>query len=145
MKKRNTFNEKRRVIMISLIYILKFAMFLKQVYIYIYLYKYYERKKGSNYISRQACFVNCFTLQGFNYCLSTVPRKNRLTDFLYICIYLYLSVSFWWEKKDVCFMCIKGVYIYIYTCNQSSFVVFSWIYHHTKFILVIYNWNLWIL
>ena len=28
--------------------------------------KYYERKKGRNYISRQACFVNRFTLQGFN-------------------------------------------------------------------------------
>ena len=34
--------------------------------IYIYIYKYYERKKGRNYISRQACFVNRFTLQGFN-------------------------------------------------------------------------------
>ena len=31
-----------------------------------YIYKYYERKKGRNYISRQACFVNRFTLQGFN-------------------------------------------------------------------------------
>ena len=28
--------------------------------------KYYERKKRRNYISRQACFVNRFTLQGFN-------------------------------------------------------------------------------
>ena len=36
------------------------------VYIYIYINKYYERKKGRNYISRQACFVNRFTLQGFN-------------------------------------------------------------------------------
>ena len=36
MKKRNTFNEKRRVIMICLIYILKFAMFFKTgIYIYI--------------------------------------------------------------------------------------------------------------
>ena len=31
----------------------------------IYIYIYYERKKGRNYISRQACFVNRFTLQGF--------------------------------------------------------------------------------
>ena len=39
MKKRNTFNEKRRVIMICLIYILKFAMFFKTgIYIYIYIY-----------------------------------------------------------------------------------------------------------
>ena len=30
--------------------------------------KYYERKKGRNYISRQACFVNRFTLQGFDIC-----------------------------------------------------------------------------
>ena len=36
------------------------------IYIYIYIYIYYERKKGRNYISRQACFVNRFTLQGFN-------------------------------------------------------------------------------
>ena len=36
------------------------------IYIYINIYKYYERKKGRNYISRQACFVNRFTLQGFN-------------------------------------------------------------------------------
>ena len=28
-------------------------------------------KKGRNYISRQACFVNRFTLQGFN-CLGFV-------------------------------------------------------------------------
>ena len=34
--------------------------------IYIYIYKYYERKKGHNYISRQACFMKRFTLQGFN-------------------------------------------------------------------------------
>ena len=27
--------------------------------------KYFKRKKGRNYISRQACFVNRFTLQGF--------------------------------------------------------------------------------
>ena len=37
------------------------------IYIYIiYIYKYYERKKRRNYISQQACFVNRFTLQGFN-------------------------------------------------------------------------------
>ena len=28
--------------------------------------KLWEEKKGRNYISRQACFVNRFTLQGFN-------------------------------------------------------------------------------
>ena len=58
------------------------------IYIYIYIYieevcksifawnsaqyveaeqnKYYERKKRRNYVSRRACFVNRFTLQGFN-------------------------------------------------------------------------------
>ena len=40
--------------------------FIFLAYIYIYIYKYYERKKGRNYISRQACFVNRFTFQGFN-------------------------------------------------------------------------------
>ena len=30
--------------------------------------KYYEGKKGRNYISRQGCFVNRFTLQGFDIC-----------------------------------------------------------------------------
>ena len=46
---------------------------IEQIYIYIYIYiyininKYYERKKRRNYISRQACFVNRFTLQGFVY------------------------------------------------------------------------------
>ena len=38
--------------------------------------KYYERKKGRNYISRQACFVNRFTLQGFN---------------IYVCMYVCIS------------------------------------------------------
>ena len=92
-------------------------------FMYIYIYKYYERKKGRNYISRQACFVNRFTLQGFKIkplkseaihetglsgnvvasffpliifillcfnVLSTVPRENRLADFLYIYIYIYI-------------------------------------------------------
>ena len=36
-------------------------------HIYIYIYVNIMRgKKGRNYISRQACFVNRFTLQGFN-------------------------------------------------------------------------------
>ena len=55
-------------------------------HIYIYIYKYYERKKGRNYISRQACFVNRFTLQGFNiyiyiYIL-TLSSLNPKTKFL---------------------------------------------------------------
>ena len=41
----------------------------------MYIYKYYEGKKGRNYVSRQACFVNRFTLQGFKYIL-----------LLYICV-----------------------------------------------------------
>ena len=36
------------------------------IYIYIYIYKYYEREKGTQLHFRQACFVNRFTLQGFN-------------------------------------------------------------------------------
>ena len=94
--------------------------------IYIYIYKYYERKKGRNYISRQACFVNRFSeaihetgLSGnvvtsffpciifillcFNV-LSTVPRENRLADFLYIYIYIYilsiLLLSYGTDKEN---------------------------------------------
>ena len=36
------------------------------IYIYIYIYKYFKRKKDATTFSRQACFVNRFTLQGFN-------------------------------------------------------------------------------
>ena len=67
-------------------------------------------KKDATTYSRQACFVNRFTLQGFKrecreyvvasffpliifilLCfnvLSTVPRENRLANFLYIYIYI---------------------------------------------------------
>ena len=83
-------------------------------YIYIYIYKHFKRKKDATTFSRQACFVNRFTLQGFKSeaihetglsgkcscvlfplkifillyfnVLSTVPRENRLADFLYIYI-----------------------------------------------------------
>ena len=76
-------------------------------------YIYYERKKDATTYSRQACFVNRFTLQGFKrecreyvvasffsliifilLCfnvLSTVPCENRFADFLYIYIYICLS------------------------------------------------------
>ena len=71
-------------------------------------------KKDAATYSRQACFVNRFTLQGFKrecreyvvasffpliifilLCfnvLSTVPCENRLADFLYIYIYIYIAV-----------------------------------------------------
>ena len=52
------------------------------IYIYIYIYKYYEGKKGRNYVSRQACFVNRFTLQGFN--------VLGLGLYIYIYIYIYI-------------------------------------------------------
>ena len=48
-------------------------------------------KKGRNYISRQALRpffpLIIFILLCFNV-LSTVPRENRLADFLYIYIYI---------------------------------------------------------
>ena len=75
------------------------------VCLYICIYIYYERKKGCNYISRQACFVNRFTLQGFKMgnvvtsffpliifillcfnVLSTVPCENRLA-------YIYMQLK----------------------------------------------------
>ena len=46
--------------------VLNLDMKAKALYaIYIYIYIYIRGKKGRNYISRQACFVNRFTLQGF--------------------------------------------------------------------------------
>ena len=79
-------------------------------------------KKGRNYISRQACFVNRFTLQGLflfvclfflifiPLCfkvLSTVPRENRLADLqtcrliytYYIHIYIYIFFFFFFKRK----------------------------------------------
>ena len=88
------------------------------IYIYIYTYIYIHinimrGKKDATTYSRQACFVNRFTLQGFKrecreyvvasffpliifilLCfnlLSTVPCENWLADFLYIYIYICLS------------------------------------------------------
>ena len=50
--------------------------------------KYYERKKGRNYISLGNVVASffpliIFILPCFNV-LSTVPRENRLADFLYM-------------------------------------------------------------
>ena len=90
------------------------------IYIYIYICKYFQRKKDATTFSRQACFVNRFTLQGFKSeaihetglsgkrscvlfpvkifiplyfnVLSTVPRENRLADSLYICVCMYVYI-----------------------------------------------------
>ena len=42
-------------------------------------------------------------------------------------MYIFISKCLFLMRKKgcICFMCIKGVYIYIYTCNQRSFVVLS--------------------
>ena len=74
---------------------------------------YYERKKRRNYISRQACFVNRFTLQGFKIfillyfnVLSTLPRENRPADFLHIYVDLFRSgltmhaYVLWWIHNN---------------------------------------------
>ena len=78
------------------------------IYIYIYVhkykYKYYERKKRRNYISRQACFVNRFTLQGFKPLLQRIEhcytRKStcRLPKYKYKYIFIYTNFFFLFEE-----------------------------------------------
>ena len=55
----------------------------------IYIYIYYERKKGRNYISRQACFVNRFTLQGFYI-------------YIYIYFFFFLALNKLTYKIQIC-------------------------------------------
>ena len=57
-------------------------------------------KKGRNYISRQACFVNRFTLQGFK-------PIYRLPIYIYIYIYVYIYMYI--------YICMY-IYVYIYIC-----------------------------
>ena len=58
------------------------------IYIYIYIYIYYERKKEKE---RKKFILLCFNV------LSTVPRENRLADFLYI--YIHIIVYTWMVTK----------------------------------------------
>ena len=55
-------------------------------------------KKGRNYISRQACFVNRFTLQGFNIYIYIQHTYTHTLWFLYLKVFqLYVF------KDDVTF------------------------------------------
>ena len=40
------------------------------IYIFFFFFFFFKRKKGRNSISRHACFVNRFTLQGFQLCIN---------------------------------------------------------------------------
>ena len=95
-------------------------------------------KKRRNYISRQACFVNRFTLQGFNFFPShniysallqriehSSTRKStcRLPIYLYIYIYIYIHLSIYRKSAgrfsrgrvlNTFFPLIIFIYIYIY-------------------------------
>ena len=95
-------------------------------------------KKRRNYISRQACFLFetglsgyvvasffpliIFILLCFNV-LSTVPRENRLADFLYIyicmeihtCVYIFIHLELLLNflvptivNSDIHFLCVIG-------------------------------------
>ena len=85
------------------------------IYIYIYIYIYYERKKRHNYISRQACFMNRFTLQGFN--------VNRLVGICSCVVFsshniysaLLQRIEHCSTRKSTCRLPIYiSIYIYIY-------------------------------
>ena len=83
------------------------------IHIYIYIYIYYERKKRRNYISRQACFVNRFTLQGF----------NIIIFYYYIFIFIFIYFIF--------------IYIYIYIYIFMYLYIFL-LYYYYIFLLFIY-------
>ena len=62
-------------------------------FIYIYIYIYYERKKEKE---RKKFILLCFNV------LSTVPRENRLADFLYIYIYIHTHHSIYLDGDEIC-------------------------------------------
>ena len=70
-----------------LIYIYIYIYIFFFLYTHIYTDKYYERKKGRNYISRKACFVNRFTLQGFK-----IYKQIYIYIYIYIFIYIYKHI-----------------------------------------------------
>ena len=80
------------------------------IYIYIYINKYYERKKRRNYISRQACFVNRFTLQGFN------------EIYIYVCMYKMKTkcvLGMAWQMKVYLSICLIPLTTRGLRCNIS--------------------------
>ena len=81
--------------------------------VHIYIYKYYERKKGRNYISWQACFVNRFTLQGFNGFINRLVGKCSYILFSSHNIYsaLLQRIEHCSTRKSTCRL---PIYIYIF-------------------------------
>ena len=62
------------------------------VYVYIYIFKYLRGKKDATTFSRQACFVNRFTIGAL---LSVINRARELIFFqrnVYTYIYIYIYI-----------------------------------------------------
>ena len=90
-------------------------------------YIYILRKKGRNYISRQACFVNRFTLQGFKPLKSEAIHEtglsgNVVASFfpLKIFIPLYFNVLSTVPRES---RLTDSLYIYIYIYIYNFFFV----------------------
>ena len=87
-------------------------------YKYIYIYKYFKRKKDATTFSRQACFVNRFTLQGFKPLKSEAIHETGLSGKcscvlfpLKIFIPLYFNVLSTVPREN---RLADSLYIYIY-------------------------------
>ena len=93
------------------------------IHIYIYIYIYYERKKRRNYISRQACFVNRFTLQGFNiFIFYYYIFIFIFIYFIFIYIYIYVSIYFF----IILLLYFFIIYIYIHDFILYLFFMRAW-------------------
>ena len=110
---------------------------LQLVYIYIYIYKYFKRKKDATTFSRQACFVNRFTLQGFKPLKSEAIHETGLSGKrscvlfpLKIFIPLYFNVLSTVPREnrlaDSLYIYIY-IYIYIYTYKITKIVRALWL------------------
>ena len=79
------------------------------VYVYIYIFKYLRGKKDATTFSRQACFVNRFTIGAL---LSVINRARELIFFqrnVYTYIYIYILIFL--KEMYIHFY----IYMYVYT------------------------------
>ena len=85
-------------------------------------------KKGRNYISRQACFVNRFTLQGFYiyiYSITLERTKSLFCKFSYSFQSLKLNMEFYYTVQTV----YAGIQVWKYhkniafVCNDQYFIM----------------------